>query len=111
MAKNESGPVQQKNDPCGKAHFDVTATTSQKHGKGTLQQDKTGDSSSGDLIPKTPSGMLGGLRGVLADRPSNQSNDKSVGAGANAKNQSSRPGVSGNAPHWSKNSDNVNFGA
>lgn len=99
-----------KNDPTGKQHYDVTSTTSQKHGRGTEKQDKTGDSSSGDMTPQTPKNMLGGLRGVLADRPSNQSSEKSVGSGANAKNQSSHPGVSGNAPRWSNDSCDANFG-
>ena len=100
-----------KNDPTGKIHSTVTKTSSQKSGRGMLQADKTGGSDSGDTELKPASSFLGGLRGVLADRPSNQSNSTTVGGGGGARNQSSRPGTSGNAPHWTKNSGSTNFGA
>jgi hypothetical protein len=104
-----------KNDPTGKQHYDVTTTSSQKHGKGTEKQDQTGSSSSADFTPKTPSGFLGGLKGVLSDHSLNASDSRSFGtggAGTSAKTQSSRPGVGGgNAGKPTKNSGATSFGA
>jgi hypothetical protein len=104
-----------KNDPTGKQHYDVTSTSSQKHGKGTEKQDRTGSSSSADFTPKTPSGFLGGLKGVLSDCASNKSDSRSIGtsgAGTTAKTQSSRPGLGGgNASKPTKNSGATSFGA
>jgi hypothetical protein len=83
-----------KNDPTGKAHHDVTVTTSQPRAKSTLKHEMSEAMPSGDYTPKTPSGMLSGLKGVLADRPANQSNSKSVGQpGYGDLTQSSRAGL------------------
>ena len=103
-----------------KPHYDVTATDAQPHSKSTLKHEMSEAMPGGDYAPKTPSGMFGGLRGTLADRPSNQSNSKAVGAGANARNQSSQSGMGGGGKYiWptgpdttvSSDSDNENFGS
>lgn len=100
-----------KNDPTGKQHYDVTKTSSQKSAKGTLKHEMSEDMPSGDFSPKTPSGMLSGLRGVLADRASNMSNEKSVGSGSGpVKAKSQNAGMGGGAPRWSNDSCNTNFG-
>lgn len=112
-----------KNDPTGKAHYDVTKTSSQKAAKSNLKHEMSEAAPSGDFAPKTPSGMLSGLRGVLADRASNKSDSRSVGAsgpGSTAKTQSSRPGIDYGKPYpyptgpdttVSSDSDNENFGS
>ena len=83
-----------KNDPTGKQHYDVTSTTSQPHPKSTLKHEMSEAMPGGSYEPKTPSGMLSGLKGVLADRPANQSNSKSVGQpGYGDLTQSSRAGL------------------
>ena len=111
-----------KNDPTGKAHYDVTATKSQPHAKSNLKHEMSEAMPSGSYEPKTPSGMLSGLKGVLADRPANQSNSKSVGQpGYGDLTQSSKPGLNsdkGNYPYptgsgttVSSDSNNENYGS
>lgn len=93
-----------------KPHYDVTKTDAQKAGKGTEPHDKAGSSDAGDIELKTPSGFLSGLSGI--NKPSNSSSATNVGSGNYGDHtQSSRPGIEGNAPKWSKNSSNKNFGA
>ena len=104
-----------------KPHYDVTATDAQPHSKSTLKHEMSEAMPGGDYAPKTPSGMFGGLRGTLADRPSNQSDSKNMGRGNfGGAAQSNRTGVDGamNYP-WptgpsttvSSDSDNENFGS
>ena len=111
-----------KNDPTGKQHYDVTSTTSQPHPKSTLKHEMSEAMPGGSYEPKTPSGMLSGLKGVLADRPANQSNSKSIGQGGYGKKvQSERTSVetgsekylypTGSDTTVSSDSDNENYGS
>ena len=111
-----------KNDPTGKAHHDVTVTTSQPRAKSTLKHEMSEAMPGGSYEPKTPSGMLSGLKGVLADRPANQSNSKSIGQGGYGKKvQSERTSVetgsekypypTGSDTTVSSDSDNENYGS
>lgn len=111
-----------KNDPTGKAHHDVTVTTSQPRAKSTLKHEMSEAMPGGSYEPKTPSGMLSGLRGVLADCAANKSDDKKVGQpGYGDLTQSSKSGLnSGKASYIyptgsdttvSSDSDNENFGS
>jgi hypothetical protein len=122
--KNEKlGKVSSKNDPTGASNRTVTETKNQPHPKSTLKHEMSEAMPGGSYEPKTPSGMLSGLKGVLADRPANQSNSKSVGQpGYGDLTQSSKPGMggSGSAEYiWptgsdttvSSDSDNENYGS
>ena len=83
-----------KNDPTGQQHELVTKTKNQPSSKSKLKHEMSEAMPSGNVELKTPSGLLSGLRGVLADRPSNQSNSRSVGSGsAGTRTQSMRSGV------------------
>ena len=67
-----------KNDPTGQQHKLVTKTKNQPSSKSELKHEMSEAMPSGNVELKTPSGLLSGLRGVLADRPSNQSNSGPV---------------------------------
>ena len=91
------------------ANKNVTKNPTQSDAKGTLKHNEKEAVNSGSFELKTPSGIAGmGLSGI--NRPSNKSNDKAVGSGGGASNQSSRAGVDGSAPRHSNNSGNKNFG-
>ena len=121
--KNEKlGKANRGNSPLGKANHTVTKTTSQPDPKGTLKHEMSEAMPGGSYEPKTPSGMLSGLKGVLADRPANQSNSKSVGQpGYGDLTQSSRAGLdsdkagypypTGSDTTVSSDSDNENYGS
>ena len=111
-----------KNDPTGKAHHDVTVTTSQPRAKSTLKHEMSEAMPDGSYAPQTPSGMLSGLRGVLADHAANSSNSKSIGQGGYGKKvQSERTSVetgsekypypTGSDTTVSSDSDNENYGS
>ena len=121
--KNEKlGKANRGNSPLGKANHTVTKTTSQPDPKGTLKHEMSEAMPGGSYEPKTPSGMLSGLKGVLADRPANQSNSKSVGQpGYGDLTQSSRAGLNSDKAGYpyptgsdttvSSDSDNENYGS
>ena len=111
-----------KNDPTGKIHYDVTATKSQPHAKSLLKHEMSEAMPSGNYEPKTPSGLLSGLKGVLADRAANKPDDKKVGQpGYGDLTQSSKSGLNsdnisypyptGSDTTVSSDSDNENFGS
>ena len=121
--KNEKlGKVSSKNDPTGASNRTVTETKNQPHPKSTLKREMSEAMPGGSYEPKTPSGMLSGLKGVLADRPANQSNSKSVGQpGYGDLTQSSRAGLNSDKAGYpyptgsdttvSSDSDNENYGS
>ena len=111
-----------KNDPTGKVHHEVTATKSQPRSKSTLKHEMSEAMPGGSYEPKTPSGMLSGLRGVLADCAANKSDDKKVGQpGYGDLTQSSKSGLNSDKASYiyptgsnttvSSDSDNENFGS
>ena len=110
-----------KNDPTGKHHELVTKTKSQPSSKSKLKHEMSEAMPSGNVELKTPSGLLSGLRGVLADRPSNQANSRSVGSGGTGyKTQSMEKGVEADKPYIyptgpnttvASDSDNENYGS
>lgn len=111
-----------KNDPTGKVHHEVTATKSQPRSKSTLKHEMSEAMPGGSYEPKTPSGMLSGLRGVLADCAANKSDDKKVGQpGYGDLTQSSKSGLNSDKVSYiyptgsnttvSSDSDNENFGS
>lgn len=109
-----------KNDPTGQQHKLVTKTKNQPSSKSKLKHEMSEAMPSGNVDLKTPSGLLSGLRGILADRPSNQSNSRSVGSGSTGyKTQSMGKGVeedekyiypTGPNTTVSGNSSNDNYG-
>jgi hypothetical protein len=121
--KNEKlGKVSSKNDPTGASNRTVTETKNQPHPKSTLKHEMSEAMPGGSYEPKTPSGVLSGLKGVLADRPANQSNSKSIGQGGYGKKvQSERTSVetgsekypypTGSDTTVSSDSDNENYGS
>jgi len=111
-----------KNDPTGKAHYDVTATKSQPRAKSNLKHEMSEAMPSGDYAPKTPSGMLSGLRGVLAEHAANSSSSKSIGQGGYGKKvQSERTSAETGSENYpyptgpnttvASDSDNENYGS
>jgi cobalamin biosynthesis protein CobT len=121
--KNEKlGKANRGNSPLGKANHTVTKTTSQPDPKGTLKHEMSEEMASGDYTPKTPSGMLSGLRGVLADHAANSSSSKSIGQGGYGKKVQSEhtsvesgsekyPWPTGSDTTVSSDSDNENYGS
>jgi len=110
-----------KNDPTGQQHKLVTKTKNQPSSKSKLKHEMSEAMPSGNVELKTPSGLLSGLRGVLADRPSNQPNSRSVGSGGTGyKPQSMGKGVEEDKPYIyptgpnttvASDSDNENYGS
>ena len=121
--KNEKlGKANRGNSPLGKAHHTVTKTTSQPDPKGTPKHEMSEAMPGGSYAPQTPSGMLSGLRGVLADHAANSSSSKSIGQGGYGKKvQSERTSVetgsekypypTGSDTTVSSDSDNENYGS
>jgi hypothetical protein len=100
----------EKDNSLGVSHKNVTKNATQSNAKGSLKQTTKGAVEDGSYELMTPSGLAGsGLSGI--NRRANDSASKMVGGGGGAKNQSSRAGVEGNAPRWSNDSANKNFGA
>lgn len=83
-----------KNDPTGKTHKVLTKSTSQ----------------GAPPALHTPKNLLSGLKGILADSASNQSDSSSVGSGGGARTQSMRAGVSGNVNLKPNSSSSTSFG-
>ena len=93
----------------GVSHKEVTKNKTQANVKGQPAKSQPAPKS-GSYELMTPSGLAGsGLKGI--NRASNKSNEKAVGSGGGASNQSSKSGRGGGAPRWSNDSCNADFGA